>query len=78
MGIAKPCTHLHPAPSTSTQLISTSIYLHPAHISLHPALCNTLNAIRTKLSHVIGQFPQISAEKFKVLYFDWKLAHMAY
>ena len=56
MGIAKPCTHLHPAPSTSTQLISTSTYLHPAYISLHPALCNTLNAIRTKISHVIGQF----------------------
>ena len=59
MGIAKPCTHLHPAPSTSTQLIPTSTYLHPAYISLHPALCNTLNAIRTKISHVIGQFPQI-------------------
>ena len=29
MGITKPCTHLHPAPSTTTQLISTSIQLHP-------------------------------------------------
>ena len=29
MGITKPCTHLHPAPSTSTQLISTSTQLHP-------------------------------------------------
>ena len=29
MGITKPCTHLHPAPSTSTQLISTSNQLHP-------------------------------------------------
>ena len=39
MGIAKPCTHLHlvpststqlhPSPSTSTQLISTSTQLHP-------------------------------------------------
>ena len=27
MGITKPCTHLHPAPSTSTQLISTSTQL---------------------------------------------------
>ena len=26
-GITKPCTHLHPAPSTSTQLISTSTQL---------------------------------------------------
>ena len=29
MDIAKPCTHLQPAPSTSTQLISTSTQLHP-------------------------------------------------
>ena len=29
MGITKPCTHLHPAPSTSTKLISTSTQLHP-------------------------------------------------
>ena len=27
MGITKPCTHLHPAPSTSTQLISASTQL---------------------------------------------------
>ena len=29
LGITKPCTQLHPAPSTSTQLISTSTQLHP-------------------------------------------------
>ena len=29
LGITKPCTHLHPAPSTSTQLISTSTQFHP-------------------------------------------------
>ena len=34
-------------------------HLHPAHFSLNPALSNTLNVIRTKISHVIGQFPQI-------------------
>ena len=28
-GITKPCTHLHPAPFTSTQLILTSNQLHP-------------------------------------------------
>ena len=28
-GITKPCTHFHPALSTTTQLISTSIQLHP-------------------------------------------------
>ena len=40
-GITKPCTHL----------------LHPAYLSLHLALCNTLNVIRIKISHVIGHFP---------------------
>ena len=29
MGITKPCTHLHPDPSTSTQLISASTQFHP-------------------------------------------------
>ena len=29
MVLLKPCTHLHPAPSTFTQLISTSAQLHP-------------------------------------------------
>ena len=29
MGITKPYNHLHPAPSTSTQLISASTQLHP-------------------------------------------------
>ena len=54
--------HLHPAPSTSTQLILTStssIHFQPAHFTLHPTLCNTLNNIWTKILHVTGQFPQI-------------------
>ena len=34
MGITKPCTHFHPAPSTSTQLISTSTQLQPPPPSL--------------------------------------------
>ena len=45
-------TQLHPPSPSSTQL-------HPVHFNLHLALCNTLNVIRTKISHVIGQFPQI-------------------
>ena len=57
MGITKPCIHLHPAPSTCLQ----------------PAVCNTLNSIWTKILHTIGQFPQISVEKLKVVHFDWKL-----
>ena len=44
--------------------------LYPTHLSLHPALCNTLNVSRTKILHVIGQFPKIWAEKFKVVHFD--------
>ena len=36
----------------------------------YPALCNTLNVIRTKMLHVIGQFPQIQIERFKVVHFN--------
>ena len=60
--------HLHPAPPSSTQLhlpppssfqpSPNSTHLHPAHFSVHPALCNTLNVIRTKISHVMGNFPK--------------------
>ena len=57
--LSKPVTHLHPAPSTS-------IYPHPAHFSLDPALCNTLNVIRTKISHVIGQFPKFRPKNLKL------------
>ena len=42
----------------------------PSSIHLHPVLCNTLNIIRTKILHVIGQFPQTKAENFKVFRFD--------
>ena len=54
----------------------TSIHLHRAHFSLHLAFCNTLKIIRTKVFHAIGQFLQIQTEKFKVVRFYWKLAHM--
>ena len=36
MCITKPCTQLHPAPSTSTHLISTSTQLHPPPPSSFP------------------------------------------
>ena len=55
-GITKRCTHLRSAPSNPARL-------HPAHFSLLPALCKTLNVIRTKIQHVIGQFPKIQAKK---------------
>ena len=53
---------LHPSTPSSTQLHPpppSSTHLHPAHFSLHPALCNTLNNVWTKILDVIGQFPQI-------------------
>ena len=50
----------------------------PSSINHHPALCNILNIIKAKISHLIGQFPQIQAGKFKVIRFDWKLAHMVF
>ena len=46
--------HLHRAPPTYTQL-------HPLLLSsfnLKPSLCNTFNVIRTKILHVIRQFPK--------------------
>ena len=55
MGITKPCTHLHPAPSTFTQLISTSTQLHPPPPSSfqpptsslqHPQQCLNQNIAR--------------------------------
>ena len=56
-GITKPCTHL----------------LHPAYLSLHLALCNTLNVIRIKISHVIGHFPKFRPKnsKFSILTENW-------
>ena len=59
MGITKPSNQLHMPP--------------PSSIHLHPALCNTLNNIWTKILHVIGQFPQIYAEKLKIVHFDLKI-----
>ena len=72
MVIAKPCTHLHPVPFTFPQLHPappTFIHPHPAYFSLHLALCNILNFMRTKMSRVIGQFLQIQAEKIWSLFF---------
>ena len=46
--------------------LPSSILLHPAHFNLHQPLCYTLNVIRTKISHEIGQFPQILGEKLKL------------
>ena len=50
-GIARPCTHLQLALSTSTQPHqhpSSCIHPHQAQFSFHLALSNNLNTIRTK------------------------------
>ena len=52
-------TQLHPPSLSLFQPSSSSIHLHPGHSSFHSALCNTLNFNRTKILHVLGQFPQI-------------------
>ena len=44
---------------SSIQLHPAHFNLHPAHFNVQPALCNTLNNIQTKISHLIGQFPQV-------------------
>ena len=54
-GITKPCPHLHPAPSTSTQLHPPppSSFQPPPSSLQHPQQYLNQNI------HVIGQFPQI-------------------
>ena len=52
------------------------IHIHPAPPTSIQLLRNNLNIIRIKILHVIGQFPQIKAKKFKFVCLDWKLAHM--
>ena len=62
-------TQLHLPPPSSFQPPPMSIHLPAAHFSLHPALCNTLNNIWTKILHVIGQFPQILTKNWHTWYF---------
>ena len=69
---------LHPTPPSFIHLHPAHFNLHPAHLSLHPPLCNTLNVIITKTSHLIGQFPQIYTEnsKLSVLSENWLSWHI--
>ena len=58
MGITKPCTHLYPAPSTSTHLISTSTQLYPPPTSSlqHPQQYLNQNIARNwAISPNLGQ-----------------------
>ena len=47
--------------------------LHLTHLSIHPALCNTLNVIRTLISHVSGNFPKFTPKnsKLSILTENW-------
>ena len=58
--------------------VPRSIHLHPGYLSLHPALSNTLNVIRTKISYIIVQFSKIWLEKLKVAHFDRQLAQLVF
>ena len=60
---------VHPPPASSIHLQPpppSSIHLHPVHFSLHLALCNTLNVIRTKMSHELGNFPKFRSKNLKL------------
>ena len=59
--ITKPCTHLHPVPSTSTQLILTSTQLHPPQ----PGSLQHPQQYLNQNLHVIGQFPLNLGRKIK-------------
>ena len=50
----------------------------PSSIHLHPALCNTLNVIRTKITHIIWQFSKSWVKKLKVVNFYRKLTKMVF
>ena len=41
----------------------------PSSIHLHPALCNTLKVIRTKISHIIWQFSKVGPKNSKLSIF---------
>ena len=55
-------THLHPSVPSSFQSPPSSIHLHLAQLSLHPALCNTLNVIRSLISHISGNFSKFRSK----------------
>ena len=68
MGITKPCTHLHPAPSTSTQLISASTQL-----SATPS-----TVLEPKYRTKLGNFPKFRPENSKLFIFteNWHTWHL--
>ena len=73
MGITKPCTQLHPTPPSLFKPPPSSIHLHPPHFSLHPALCETLNNIWTKILHVNWAISPTLGQKIKNCPFSVKI-----
>ena len=59
MGITRPCTHLHPAAFTSTQLIST-------FTQLHPPLSSSFQPPPSSLQHHQQYFNQIIARNWVI------------
>ena len=55
MGITKRCTQLHPAPSTSTQLILTSTQLHPLPPSSFQSPPSSLQHLQQYLNQNIAR-----------------------
>ena len=55
VGITKPCTQLHPAPSTSIQLISTSTQLHPPPPSSFQSPPSSLQHLQQYLNQNIAR-----------------------
>ena len=73
LGITKPCTHLHSAPSTSSQL-------HPPPPGSFQAPPSSFQPPPSSLKHPQQYLDQkFLGQKLKVVHhFDWKLAHMVY
>ena len=69
MGITKSCTQLHPAPSTSTQLISTITQLHlpPPNSFQHPS--SSPQHPQQYLNQNIARNWAISTERWHAWYF---------
>ena len=88
LGITNSCTQLHPVPSTSTQLISTSTQLYPSLPSslqhaqqyLNQNIANNLEIFILEMlipnPTPRSIFGKIWNQKFKVVHFVWKLVHM--
>ena len=69
---------MHPVPPSSIYLHLAHFNLHPAHLNLHLVLCNTLNVIRTLVSHVLGNFLKFRPKnsKLPILTQNWLIREL--